>query len=311
MVGRIALVLGMVAGLLGLVGMLGSARAQDPETFTLSVGGYLCDADPHVSSQTTCTAYGGAVVTVSLPDGTFVGSCVLETFDTPNGGVASGCGVPGVPLNATLVIAVDPASLPPGYVAVDSPQTLEVGSLIPGGGDGPVVGFAIVPQDGEPGDPIVVDDGTDSGGDESAGPPGAEAVGGRAAEIHAGTCADLGDVDVILAPVLAAQGPAVGLDVAIEAETGGGTVAYPLDVLIDEPHAVVVRTSSAADSEIVACGEIGGVDNDDGALAVGLKEVDGSGFVGIAYLAYNAADGSATDVSVFLAEGLADSGADR
>jgi hypothetical protein len=277
----------------------GSTRvSQDaPGTFSLSISGYNCEIDPTNIGigNGGCEQNGGAVVTVALQGGEVIGSCTLELVPTPYGTLASICSVPGVPLNSTLVISVDEATLPAGYVAVNSPQVFEVGDIIPGGGDQSIISLYFVRQDGD-------------GGDDGDGSPpiGNGEPTSRPAMIHAGTCDDLGPVDVVLADVLTPRGPAVGLASGIEAASGSTTVAYSLDVLIDEPHAIVVRAAAVNGAPVLVCGDVGGVDNDDGALVVGLSEVDDSGFVGIAYLAYNAVDGSRTDVSVFLAEGLAD-----
>jgi hypothetical protein len=255
-----------------------------PETFSFSISGYNCEIDPTSIGigNAGCEPNGGAVVTVAFQGGEVIGSCLLELVPTPYGTLASLCSVPGVPLNTTLVISVDGTTVPAGYVAVNSPQVFEVGNLIPGGGDQAIVSLYFVRQNGD-------------GGPNS-----------RPAMIQAGTCDSLGPVAVILADILTPQGPAVGLASGIEAASGSTTVDFSLDVLIDEPHAVVVRAAAVTGAPVLVCGDIGGVDNDDGALVIGLREVADSGFVGIAYLAYNAVDGTRTDVSVFLAEGLAD-----
>jgi len=123
--------------------------------------------------------------------------------------------------------------------------------------------------------------------------------------IYNGICADLKGEAARLYPVVMAQGPHVGQSVAIEAETAFRTVDRPLDELIDEPHAVAVHERLDSRSPIIACGEIGGANDGDGELVIGLKERNNSGFTGIARLAYNAADAQKTDIAVYLAQGLA------
>lgn len=56
----------------------------------------------------------------------------------------------------------------------------------------------------------------------------------------------------------------------------------------------------------VACGEIGGPRRADGSVIIGLREQHDSGLNGIAYLAPDPADPSRTQVSLFLAAGLAE-----
>lgn len=306
----------------------GVGVAQE-DTFTLSVGAYNCDADPQQNSNVTCVPNGGTEIIVTLESGEFVGSCVLETFDTPNGGVGSGCGVDGVPFNSTLVLYEDESTLPAGYVATNSPQVFQTTDIIPGGGDGPVITFtnvlvdqgladapaeeptvSDVADDNSPAEEEPADDGPASERDEeptaSEREVDARESDRRAAAIYTGSCDRLDDVAAELPNIVDPQGRAVGQASAIEAATSSTTVDVSLDVLLDEEHAIVVVESNTLDSDVIACGDIGGVDNDDGELVVGLSEVDGSGFTGMVYLAYSGADASQTSVSIFLAEGLAD-----
>jgi hypothetical protein len=307
--------------------------ARQGDTFTFSIDASLCDGDPRLDTATvTCEPFAGLLVTVALESGEVIGSCVVETFPTPNG-EGSSCGVDGAPLNVTFVIIADESTVPAGYVAMDNPQTLQVGDLIPGGGDGPTLSFLLIPVDAEvpeaqeptaaptpvptavPEDPEPAKVAAEvieptpapqegGNGDDVEEPISDES--GRPAAIYAGTCEDLGDVVAELPDVTGAEGPAVGQRSAIEAEDATATVDVALDDLLDDDHAVAVLGSDEEDAPVVACGEIGGVDDDDGELVVGLREVDDSGFAGVAYLAYGGADDSQTVVSLFLAEGLAD-----
>jgi hypothetical protein len=263
------------------------ASAQPARTFALSISANDCDSNPRENQEAICAPSIGTVVSVSLDSGEFIGSCTLEFFESPNGGVGAACGVEGVPFNSSLVITEDPASLPAGYVPLDSPQTFEVGDAIPGGGDQTVISFINVLQEGLGGEPPPVY---------------------RATYFYGGTCEELSTEAGFypLNPVVLAQGEVVGQSVAIEAETSNKTVDIPLDTLIDEPHAIAVSTTLSTDSTIIACGEIGGVNDHDGELIIGLREMNNSGFTGIARLAYNNEDAEKTDVAVYLAQGLAD-----
>ena len=277
-----------------------SALLQAEDTFTLSISAFNCDTDPGSSVNARCVSNAGTVVTVSLESGSLIGSCTLEPFETPYGGVASVCGVVGVPFNSTLIVAEDLTTLPAGYTAINSPQVFVTTDLIPGGGDQAVINFFNVLQGQErtavpnqvPESPTAVEE-----------PARDEEV--RPAAIHAGSCDDLGRVQTVLSDALPPQGPPVGQRSAIEAETGSTTADVSLDDLIDEDHAIAVLESDDQDAEVIACGDIGGTDDDDGALIIGLQEVDDSDFTGIAYLAYNGSDATLTDVSIFVAEGLA------
>jgi hypothetical protein len=282
MLGRIVSAV-IVVLLLASVSGSGVSAQGEGETFTLSIGVSDCDADPRDNPDAICAPSEGIRITVTLESGTLIGSCTLDLFYTPYGGVASSCGVEGVPLNSTLIIEVDPDSLPIGYRPLNSPQTFEVGDIIPGGGDSPVISIITVWQQSIGGEPPLIY---------------------RWAVIHHGICNDIKDEVVRLYPVVIAKGPRVGLADAIEAETSYRTVDKSLDVLIDEPHVVVVHERLDSRSPVIACGEIGGRNDGDGELIIGLHEMNGSGFFGVVRLSYNADDPEQTDVAVYLVNGL-------
>jgi hypothetical protein len=118
--------------------------------------------------------------------------------------------------------------------------------------------------------------------------------------IHAGTCADPGDAVAGLTDLQAPAREAVGTEGATVAVASYSAISLDLDTLLGEPHLIDAHRST--DGQIVACGEIGGVPDDNGALAVGLRPMNESGFSGIAYL--NPVDGNPaqTGISIFLAE---------
>lgn len=135
---------------------------------------------------------------------------------------------------------------------------------------------------------------------EAAGHPG---------HIHEGSCGegDLGDVVAPLTNVAPTTGETVGSSAAIPAEVSVSTVEMTLSEMLGADHAINFHQSSADIETYIACGEIGGQLDEAGDLAIGLKEVDGSGFVGVAFLSPSDTDPAETDVTVFLAEGLGDS----
>jgi len=135
------------------------------------------------------------------------------------------------------------------------------------------------------------------------------AVAGHPIHIHSGNCADgVGDVIQPLTDVTEPTGDTVGQATATVAATSFTTVPMALDAILAEPHAINAHESAENIGNYIACGDLGGVLNDQGALVVGLAEQNDSGFTGIAFLVPNAADPTQTDVSVFLAEGLFDTG---
>jgi uncharacterized cupredoxin-like copper-binding protein len=130
---------------------------------------------------------------------------------------------------------------------------------------------------------------------------GGEATTPRPAHIHSGNCVNLGDVVAPLTNLTAPTGQAEGQrNRAIPAESSFTTVPMTLDQILASDHAVNVHLSAAQIGTYIACGEIGGVRDANGALTIGLRELNDSGYTGIAYLAPTA-DGSGTNVSVFIA----------
>ena len=131
---------------------------------------------------------------------------------------------------------------------------------------------------------------------------GGEATTPRPAHIHSGDCVNLGEVVAPLTNLTEPTGNAVGQsDKAIAAESSFTTVPMTLDQILASPHAVNVHLSAEQIGTYIACGEIGGVIDANGALTIGLRELNNSGYTGIAYLAPTA-DGTGTSVSVFIAK---------
>ena len=129
----------------------------------------------------------------------------------------------------------------------------------------------------------------------------------RPAHIHTGTCDEVGEVVQPLTNLTAPVGTAAGQEEAVIAETSSGNIPLTLDAILAADHVVNVHMSEQEIDVYIACGEIGGVLDANGALVVGLAPQDGSGFYGIAYLAPGA-DGASTDYSVFIAESGSDDG---
>ncbi len=127
-----------------------------------------------------------------------------------------------------------------------------------------------------------------------------EAPPARPVEIVVGSCEEPGDPVAELTEATFPEGDRVGQEGATVSETSFTGVDLLLDDLLADPHAVVVRPSAAAADEILACGEIGGVFDELGAVIIGLGEGTGSGYSGIAFLSPDDENGQ-TNVSVFVA----------
>lgn len=118
------------------------------------------------------------------------------------------------------------------------------------------------------------------------------------AHIHMGTCAELDPNPEYplneVAPVSAEAEPGA---VEVGEET---SVDVALDDLLASPHAINIHESTENVDTYIACGEIAGAVAD-GVLAIGLRELNGSGYSGVAVLTDN---GATTDVAIYLGFGL-------
>lgn len=142
------------------------------------------------------------------------------------------------------------------------------------------------------------------------------------AHIHAGTCAELGDVVFPLSNVTAggamaamaamtgspeagagaAMGEAMGPDSAIPVESSYTVVDADLATIVEGGHAINVHLSEDEIGTYIACGDIGGslmpgMAGEGGLLLVGLGALNDSGHTGVAALQEM---GEQTGVTVFL-----------
>ena len=160
-----------------------------------------------------------------------------------------------------------------------------------------------------------------------AGGAGAQdGVDAHPAHIHAGTCDELGDVvfpltnvsetgmmDGMMGGTPEADAPEMGMSEPIGAESAFGVetsftvVDAPLEEIVEGGHAINLHQSEENIDEYIACGDIGGrIETgpgmeEGGTLVVGLGELNGSGYTGIAVLEGR---GDQTEVVLYLAEGL-------
>jgi len=123
--------------------------------------------------------------------------------------------------------------------------------------------------------------------------------------IHAGTCAELGEVVFPLNDLVAPEGERTGPDSAVTVTLSENIVDIPLQEIIDGGHAINVHLSADEIGTYIACGDIGGViTTDEGGrqeMMIGLAELNDSGYTGTVWLGLSA-DGAQTEVSVILIE---------
>ena len=136
---------------------------------------------------------------------------------------------------------------------------------------------------------------------QDATPVAQEAAAARPAHIHAGSCAELGDVVAPLTDLTAPAGAGLGQAAsAFQAEYSFTNVSLPLDAILTGDHVINAHLWAEEVGTYIACGDIGGAIDANGALVIGLAEDSDSGHAGAAYLSPGA-DGASTDVSVFIA----------
>jgi hypothetical protein len=121
--------------------------------------------------------------------------------------------------------------------------------------------------------------------------------------VYRGTCDRLADHVGDLTPAIFGTGERRGSNQAMPATSFFATIPMPIDDLLANGHVVA---ASGPEGGAVACGEIGGVRTDDGALLIGLRPEMESGVTGVAYLVPGE-EASQTDVSLLISgEPLAD-----
>lgn len=250
---------------------------------------FVCDSDPGPWSPFSardigggCVRTGGISVTASLEDGT-----VLETCVTNDRGTCYLVEIPGGP-DLTLIFTEDESTLPEGYVPRENPVTGTNYSEFKGSY------FVNLPA-GAPTTPTpsVV---------PSAPSTASAGTDGSVAAIYLGDC-DQGTFDDPIAEltnVRPPEGEPQGADDPSAVETSFTTLDQPLDDILADDHVLVVFDEDD-DTVALACGAIGGIVTDDGAVTFGLQAIGESRFSGVAYLSE---DGDQTEATVFLAEDL-------
>jgi hypothetical protein len=137
--------------------------------------------------------------------------------------------------------------------------------------------------------------------------PTPAAVEGRPAHIHRGTCGRLRrDPHYDLSDLTANEGKWVGSRQTTIAEMSITVIDASIDDLTSVRWSINVHGDEETNQGYLVCGEIGGVPSADGSLAIGLREVNGSGYTGTAYLMPDPSDPGRTQVWVFISLKLAE-----
>jgi hypothetical protein len=136
-------------------------------------------------------------------------------------------------------------------------------------------------------------------------------VSSRPAHVHVGTCETLGEVVAPLTDLTLAGGgtgsdEAIAPTGAVPAEYSFSTVPLTIDDMLASDHAINVHFSPENIGTYIACGTIGGSVDSNGSLVIGLRELSQSGYTGIAVLSPSGTVEGSTDISVFIANGLAE-----
>ncbi|MCC6790636.1 MAG: hypothetical protein IT336_03070 [Thermomicrobiales bacterium] len=130
---------------------------------------------------------------------------------------------------------------------------------------------------------------------------------GRPVHLHQGVCGALDpDWSIGLTDLTTPVAGAAEIVLATVAEASYTVVDISLGELLDGDYAINAHPSREQMRPFVACGEIGGPIRADGSVVVGIREQNGSGLTGIAYLIPDPTDPDRTRISVFLAPGLAE-----
>jgi hypothetical protein len=133
------------------------------------------------------------------------------------------------------------------------------------------------------------------------------AMAGHPGHIHSGTCAELGDVVFPLSDVSASWlvdgTPMAGEDMmggsdAIPVMVSVTTVGTALADVVSGGHSINIHESAENIGNYIACGDIGGAGMGATDLAIGLGELNDSGYSGVARLHDNGDD--TTTVTVYL-----------
>jgi hypothetical protein len=124
------------------------------------------------------------------------------------------------------------------------------------------------------------------------------------AHVHTGSCTEVGDIVANLEDVVGEATPThVGSEAAILVEASATTdVPISYAHLLEAPHSLVVHLGPSDEymQVYLVCGDIGGFPLSATDLAIGLGEIDGSGYHGIATI-HDDGDSATVDIDVYIA----------
>ena len=130
---------------------------------------------------------------------------------------------------------------------------------------------------------------------------------GTPAHVHRGACDRLRlDPHFVLTDLTLPESEYAGSRLATRVEMSYSVVDLSLEELMTVRYSITLHEDRDAHNDDLVCGEIGGVRDANGGLAIGLREVDDSGHAGIAYLSPDPADPNRTQISLFIAPELAE-----
>jgi hypothetical protein len=131
-------------------------------------------------------------------------------------------------------------------------------------------------------------------------PAGAQEAGGTmAADIRTGSCEAPAATAAALAAIAFPPGAPAGAGTAVAVASSYSVVPIAIDVMLASEHSIHVV---GQDGQVLACGNVGGSRDVNGALSIGIRPGGGSAFGGIAYMTPIAGAPAQTGISVFVAE---------
>lgn len=275
------------------------AGGEEPVDDLLDVSIFVltCDIDPGVTSPAqgnfppeTCGLTPGAFLTIESTDGTY-----FETCSTDDEGLC----IASAPNEAELVITLDESTIPPAYAPRENPITTLAVTEFAG------AVFVNLPI-AEPTEIAEVPE-----------PAATPLPVGRPAHIHAGTCQELDRDNVELIDLTtpepeatstfeATPGAIPDLSAPIVVDVSESGIDMTIATLLASEYAIHVHAAKEDGGDALVCGTIDGPIRDDGSIAIGLREVDASGYTGVAYLMPDPEDSSRTIVWLFVAKDLHD-----
>ena len=268
----------------GTIGDCGTTVAAIPFTLQVSAPGDPIPFETDDTGSAMVDASGadlGSVVTIAMPDAyvSFYPVCVKNEDESVDMQINdAGVALKGV--SEGDVVYCDWFLYGNGSTPIENGATPEAGGGVVGTPEADVV----IEETAVPSEPVR---------------------GGRAVKLFTGDCDDLGKEVIWFNDILDELGEQVGDDAAIQAVASiNWSAEFSLNDAIADGYTLAVFESDDDNAALLACGELGGVDNQDGTLSIGLQQVDESGVIGTALFAYSSEDHTTADVIVVTSDTL-------